>query len=98
MLFTRWTRALRLGVLLAVAALAAAACSSGSGSATADPLPEPRSAGLFFDANGLGDLQFNDSAYKGLTEAREEFRDGLQITYKEPDNKSSNSAVNTLVC
>jgi basic membrane protein A and related proteins len=97
MLFTPWTRALRLGVLLAVAALAAAACSSGSGSATADPLPEPlpepRSAGLVFDANGLGDLQFNDSAYKGLTEAREEFRDGLQITYKEPDNKSSNSAV-----
>ena len=89
---TPWTRALRLAALFLAAALAAAACSSGSDGGPAAPAAS-HSAGLVFDANGLGDLQFNDSAYKGLTEAREEFRDGLQITYKEPDNKSSNSAV-----
>jgi basic membrane protein A and related proteins len=88
---TPWTRALRLGALLLAAALAAAACSSGQDTGSAGV--EVRSAGLVFDANGLGDLQFNDSAYKGLTEAREEFRDGLQISYKEPDNKASNSTL-----
>jgi len=88
---TRTLTTLRRAALLLALALAAAACSAGSGGGGA--AGAPRSAGLVFDANGLGDLQFNDSAYKGLTEAREEFRDGLQISYKEPDNKSSNSPV-----
>ena len=88
---TRTLRTIRRAALLLAVALVAAACSAGQGGgASAAP---PRSAGLVFDANGLGDLQFNDSAYKGLTEAREEFRDGLEISYKEPDNKASNSPV-----
>jgi basic membrane protein A and related proteins len=80
----------RLAGLVLVAALVAAGC--GSGDAGGAGAADPRSAGLAFDANGLGDLQFNDSAYKGLTEAREEFRDALAITYREPDNKGSNGA------
>jgi basic membrane protein A len=79
----------RLAGVALVAALVAAGCAGGQ---PPSDRPAPSSAGLAFDANGLGDLQFNDSAYKGLAEAREEFRDALEITYREPDNKGSNGA------
>jgi basic membrane protein A len=80
----------RLVALLLVLAAVAAACGRDPAPAGIQASRAPYSAGLAFDANGLGDLQFNDSAYKGLTEAREVFRDQLDITFKEPDNSGSN--------
>ncbi len=42
--------------------------------------------GLVFDVGGLGDKSFNDAAYRGLTQARDEL--GAEIHYIEPANSS----------
>jgi len=44
--------------------------------------------GMVFDVGGKGDKSFNDSAFKGLTEAAEEF--DVEVRELEPDAEGSN--------
>ncbi len=69
------TLALALILVLAVSLVAFAGCKPKEEAA------KPK-IGLAFDVGGLGDLSFNDAAYKGLTRAQEDF--DIETTYLEP--------------
>ena len=72
-----------LAILLAP--LAGSGCSSGGG-----PKSEAYPVGLVFDVGGLGDKSFNDSAYLGLTRAKEQL--GISFSCIEPDEGTDREA------
>jgi len=70
-------------ILLALAILPALACS-GDGEKT--EAPGTARIGMVFDIGGKGDRSFNDSAYRGLVQAREDF--GVTVVEFEPGQDS----------
>ncbi len=68
--------ALMMVLVLAVAIVGLAGCKPKQ-----EETPKQK-IGLVFDVGGLGDKSFNDSAYAGLTKARDEL--GVDIQYLEP--------------
>jgi len=94
---------LRKGYLLVLVAFLAtalilSACGQGpeeepeaapaSGEPTAGP--EPVKVGLVFDVGGRGDLSFNDMAYDGLMQAKDEYGDEIKVEYLEPSGGGEN--------
>jgi len=94
----RAARSARLGVLVLALGLVLAACGgggdSGDGTGTSagggGATTQPKKIGLIYDVGGLGDLSFNDSAHKGLEEAKAELGDKIQTTEQSPNNDGSN--------
>jgi basic membrane protein A len=90
----RMPRAARAGALLLAIGLVLAGCGgggddagdSGGGGDTA----AGKKVGLAFDVGGRGDQSFNDSAYKGLTEAKQQFADQLEVKDVSPNADGSN--------
>lgn len=72
----RWILALPVALLLALA------CSGGGEEGGDDVLR----VGMVFDIGGKGDRSFNDSAYRGLQQAREDF--GVKVVEFEPGQDS----------
>src|SRR5262245_20784512 len=68
----QWRLTRATAVLLALGLLAAACGGDDDGGGTGQGGGEAKRVGLVFDVGGRGDLGFNDSAYKGLTEAKQE--------------------------
>jgi len=71
---------------LAAAVLLAAGCGGGKETKGTRPFH----VGLVFDVGGLGDKSFNDLAYQGLIEARDEL--GVTFEYFEPTQSSDREA------
>jgi basic membrane protein A len=92
----RIARGVRLGALVLALGIALAACggggeeSDGGTAAGGGATTEPQKVGLIFDVGGKGDLSFNDSAYKGLTEAKTELGDKITTTDQSPNTDGSN--------
>jgi basic membrane protein A len=84
----------RVAALVFALALVATACggnddeggSTGGGGGST----EVKKVGMVFDVGGKGDLGFNDSAFKGLTEVKQELGDSLQTTDVSPNPDGSN--------
>ncbi|PZN09208.1 MAG: BMP family ABC transporter substrate-binding protein [Bacillota bacterium] len=83
--------------LLLAGALVLAACGGGGGDGPSQgeqgtgEAEQPRiRVGLVYDVGGRGDQSFNDMAYAGLEQAKEEFGDRVEVQDAEPDAGGQN--------
>lgn len=90
----RFARVTRAGAVVFALALVAAACGGGGddegGAGGGGGGGDTRKVGLIFDVGGRGDLSFNDSAYRGLTAAKEKLGDQIEVTDLSPNDEGSN--------
>jgi basic membrane protein A and related proteins len=90
----RMPRAARAGALLLAIGLVLAGCGGGGDDAGdsggGGDAAEAKKVGLAFDVGGRGDLGFNDSAYKGITEAKTELGDKFEFKDVSPNADGSN--------
>ncbi|HWQ77740.1 MAG TPA: BMP family ABC transporter substrate-binding protein, partial [Anaerovoracaceae bacterium] len=77
-------------ITLLMAALFLAGC--GQGKVPAQSISEPLKVALVLDQGGLGDGGFNDAAHRGLTRAKEDFSDKLEISTVTPKDMESMEA------
>ncbi len=69
-------------LLLTVMILALTACGGKKDEKKEAPAKEPLKVGIVLSIGGLGDKSFNDSAYRGLEEAKKDM--GIEFKYVEP--------------